>query len=107
MSGKAAKQAKNKKAEKNQKIAELVQHYFLTEQEIPEFIANIGTEMGQKYAQQLNAAILHLSIIASNLNEIRREVKASTLSKASKEKIYQWLDACHAEDPDADEKGSE
>ena len=91
MSGKAEKQEANEKAKKNGVIKDHILAYYLKYQEMPEYIAEVGAGVGQRYASELNQAFVHIGMIQSNMRQMYDVVDKSSLSKKAKEEITQWL----------------
>ena len=101
--GKAAKKAKNEKEKKNQEIADYIMAYYLSEQEMPEYIAGVATSMQDHYKNIITGLTAHMGVMAANFKQIEKEVDASDLSKASKDRIRKWLDVSII--PEVDEQG--
>jgi len=96
-SGKAAKQHANKKQEKNEEIDAMVMKYYLTEGEMPSYVMNVGNSIQEKYKDQFGMMITQFGVIAANLRLIETEVKKSSLSKASKDKILNLINVSMGE----------
>ena len=90
--GKANKKVENKKAEKNSEIESIIMKYYLTEAEMPQYVANIAKSIDKQYAGQMAQMAAHIGLITGNMQMMAKAVKASKLSKGSQSEILQWVE---------------
>ena len=106
MSGKAKKKFENEKAASNEAIEAEVLKHFTKFAEMPQYVANIAHGIEGKYRSQITMMATHIGLIAANMQQIEKEIKASSLSKASQKKILQWMEPFKGEQA-IDEKKEE
>jgi|32_taG_2_1085360.scaffolds.fasta_scaffold21284_5 hypothetical protein len=97
MSGKAEKKFNNEKAASNEAIEASVLKHFTKFAEMPQYVANIAHGVEGKYRSQIQMMATHFGLIAANMKQIEKEIKASSISKASKDKILEWMEPFKAE----------
>jgi hypothetical protein len=93
MAGKAQKQEKNRKKELNDDIEFKIIKYFTEYGEMPSYLMNFGNQAQDQYRQQFGMMINQFSLVAANMKLIEKEVNDSGLSKASKKKILDLINA--------------
>lgn len=92
VSGKAAKKDKNAKAVMNEEIEALCLKYYITHAEMPQYVANLGNSVQKQYKEQAAMMATHIGLITANMKQMEKAIKASKLTKASKDEILQWVE---------------
>ena len=95
--GKANKELENKKRAKNEEIEGLIMKYYLSEMEMPQYVASIAKSVDKQYAGKMAQMAAHIGLITANMKQMEKAVKASSLSKGSQREILQWVDMFNTE----------
>jgi len=95
--GKMNKGLENKKKAKNEEIEGLIMKYYLSEMEMPQYVANLANSISERYALEKTQMAAHIGLITANMKQMEKAIISSKLSKGSQREILQWVDMFNTE----------
>lgn len=90
--GKAKKEFENAKAASNEAIEIEVLKHFTKFAEMPHYVAILAEGIEKKYRMHIQMMATHFGLIAANMTQVEKQVKALGLSKAKEKEILKWFE---------------